>query len=358
MTTMAQRDVCESARSSLLASPQHAADEEALPTIRRESLVWADGGDGRSLLVGMTLENPYVFPIKAVPLTLSLAGFGAFIPGRPVTTVMAPDMDPGDRKTVTARVVTAPDGGEPTFPINRVFGADGVGLRLGGALETTSQRQRRRLEGLVYAMLESLAVSGGEDVEGDLETLLGQLKPLGYAPSAEEIKAFGVRVRERRAAHRPSVSHGSERSMQDPLALARQMFQEAYDLTAPHYCRDEATHLVPKHPVNVLVHSPSGRVVVHRHMGFFEHVRPGNANPMPFRIAARRSVVKVAQISEGWAVELAPNGLGAPVPSGAYLAVVTPPQDATTGSLILNVRDVKTGEVCPVEWYWTGRRNA
>jgi len=195
-------------------------------------------------------------------------------------------------------------------------------------------------------------------------TPVGQLMAPGMAPG--ERRRITQPLLRQVFEQTPTVQHGSDRSLEDPGRLARQMFKEAYDLAAPHHCVDDEVHLVPHRPANVIVTSPGGEVAVHRHMGFFEHVRPGRANPMPFQVGTYVSagrvrmeraayLLSVREISEGWTAELLPGSCGEAVPAGQYVAVVTPPRDAQQGSLIVDVTHLASGEVCPVEWFWGDR---
>ncbi|MHC5012177.1 MAG: hypothetical protein ACYTG6_14745 [Planctomycetota bacterium] len=280
----------------------------------------------------LTLENPHPIATPPVPLTIGLAAFGAFIPDVPVATVAAPGMDPGERRRITKQI---PRRAEP--------GIERLAQMMAAGLAMSPERIR------VYRRL-----------------LHARRRGKGESERAQHMRLLLEEYRRRLSERRAAVSHGSERPLDDLEGLARTMFSEAYGLQAPHYCKDEETHLEPRQPANVVVRSPDHQIMVHRHMGFFEHVRPGKANPMPFAVGTWRArmgaptdgracVMTVRELSEGWSAELGPGAWGDALPAGRYLAIVTPPHDATEGRLIVDVTDVTSGEVCPVEWSW-GKR--
>ncbi|MDJ0975528.1 MAG: hypothetical protein QNJ98_13790 [Planctomycetota bacterium] len=279
---------------------------ELLPVIRREDLVWVDGGDGRSLIVGMTLENPHPIATEPVALTIGVAGFGAFIPDTPVGRVMAPGMEPGDRKQVVKQVpLVGTDLDPERLPIHRW----------------------RRIADRWPDLDEPTA---------DVDTMA--------------LRFLAARARRRFRGERALDLGPGQR---DPRAdILTQAFQ---DMAARHARRGAC--LIPKNPANVVVRSPGGSIVVHRHIGMFGYIRPGVSNLMPFQVRSRQGVaVGLREVTDGWMADLRPIGWGETSHSANFGVEVTPTEDATTGCLIVDVTDVETGEVCPVEWYWIDRR--
>ena len=274
--------------------PAPTPETELLPVIQRKGLFWLDGGDGRSLLVGMALENPHPVATEPMELTICAAGFGAFVPDRPVGRVMAPGMEPGDRRRVFTRVSL-------------------------GAAEPTPAR---RMDGKLADRMAKFMAAQAKQIERMFAST-GQLEVAGRTVQ--------------------------EMFFPDPAPSSAQMDRLA-------------GRLLPRKAGNILVRSPGGSVIVHRHVCFSRtSLTPGVTQPLPFMLYGAEStatgvaVIDIHDLSEGWRADLRSAAWSEPVRAGAHVAEVLPARDADEGCLVLNVTDMQSGEVCPVEWYWTDR---
>lgn len=264
----------------------------SLPVIRREDIDWDGGRNGAPLFARFTFRNPTGDPTDAVVFWIGVADFGAFLPHRPVRTLVVPSIAPGASLTLTALVpgVQASRRGRVTRgqtdeeQVISQLATHVLHLEARGGLDGPALAQRLRQ--MVGETMSRAVLARLEERRKDLATALAPRGALNVAIMSPDREILGER----------------------------------------HLC---VTPL----------------------LGW---VKRGEANPMSFWVRQRGDglVMEVGEISEGWNARLEPGSFGDVVPDGEYRVWVTPPLDATEGALRVDVRCRTTGAVCPVEWRW------
>lgn len=221
-----------------------------LPVIRREDIGWEGGTQGHPLHARFAFTNPETEPTDAVVLWVGVADFGAFLPHKPVRTLVVPSLAPGERRLLTA--------------VMPGVQANGMGrVRLG------SMQDDQIANHLATHMVQEQARAGYDD-----QTLVQRLRRL---VGESMIRMVASRLEERR------------RDLEDALAPrgvlnVAIMSPDQEVLGERHLCQ---TPLI----------------------GW---VKRGEENPMSFWVRQRGAglVMEVEAIAKGWGARLEPGAFG------------------------------------------------
>lgn len=182
--------------SSSTLRPETASEESALgfpslgdlrhlvaapaPRLRHQGIHWEGGIGGKPLQIALTFENPHPQTSVQSEARIEIAAFGAFVPGKPLTSVIVPPIPPGGKTTVTTSV---PDEDLPAidWPQTRRPGIRSLlrtFLRLGQLTDMNDARSESALQPFHLVGNLNVFVNDSEPVERHMQRAFGLARDL------------------------------------------------------------------------------------------------------------------------------------------------------------------------------------